>query len=145
MTELPEESDRQTADDAPTTYLKIASGWFLILGIMGLLLVGFGGSPREMFWMLVDPVSSVIHLAIGLVGTAMVVSPDRARRATALLAVGLIIWATVAALSGGSLGSWATDDIQVVLMHALLGVAAVVSLALGRGATVPSGPSLEGD
>jgi hypothetical protein len=121
--------------DLPSRFVRIAAAWFLFLGIMGLLLVGASGGARSLFGMVVDPVSSGLHLAIGLVGVAMSTTPRRARWFTIVLGPALIIWGVLALATDGSLGTWASADPQVVGMHLLIGVAAIVvtwAPSLGR-------------
>ena len=113
------------ANDPPSRFVRIAAAWFAILGIIGLLLVGFSGGPRALLWMEVDPVSSGIHLALGLVGVAMGTTPARARRFTMVIGPALVAWALLAVVTDGSLGDWATGDTQVVAMHLLIGLAGI--------------------
>ncbi|MDH3227556.1 MAG: DUF4383 domain-containing protein [Thermoleophilia bacterium] len=111
--------------DLPSHFARIASAWFVLLGLVGVLLVGFGGGPRALFWMEVDSTSSMLHLAIGLVGVAMSTTPARARRFTIVIGPALVIWALLALVTDGSLGEWASGDTQVVAMHLLIGLAGI--------------------
>jgi hypothetical protein len=125
-------AEQGLSTDLPSRYVRIIAAWFMILGIMGLLLVGFSGDARSLFWMLIDPVSSGLHLAIGLVGVGMSTTPTRARAFAMVVSPLLIIWGLVGLATDGSLGDWASGDTQVAGMHLVIGLVGVAA------ASVPS-------
>jgi hypothetical protein len=71
----------------------------------------------------------VMHLAIGLVGSAMVTTPARARRFTLALTPLLVAWALIGLLADGALGAWSTGDTETVVMHLAFGIAGGVAAA----------------
>lgn len=77
---------------AAVGYARFVSGLLTVLGLLGLLktnFTGFASSDGEtLFWMSVNPLTNVIHLAAGLVGIAMARRVDSARRFA--LAVGVV-------------------------------------------------------
>ena len=121
MTDQP---DPGTRVGWPTRYAQIASGWFLMLGIMGLLFTGFSGEGREVFWFYQAPLTSMIYVAIGLIGIPMATRPGTAARFALILGVVLILWAIIALALGGS-PPFFTDDRQVTAMQLVFGVAGV--------------------
>lgn len=113
----------------PTRYARIASGWFVMLGILGLLFTGFG-EPREVFWFYQAPLTSLIYIAIGLIGIPMATRPGNAARFALGLGVVLIVWALTALALGGSPAVF-TDDRQVIAMQLVFGLTGVASGLLG--------------
>lgn len=111
-----------------SAYAKLCTGWFILLGLVGLLLTGFTGAGRSLFWMEIDSVASWIHLAIGLVGTAMLTSEGRTRRFVIVVAPLLVVWALLGIFSNGSLGDWATGDTQTVVMHLSFGIGGIAAV-----------------
>ena len=137
---MSETSTPRTHNDLASRFSRIASGWFTILGIVGLLLVGLTGAPRQLFWMEVDPVASLIHLALGLVGVAMAASPTSARIWAVSTGALLLVWGVLGFTTGGSAGDWATDDPQTVGMHLVIGLAGVVAARVSdRGGAATTG------
>ena len=110
-----------------SSYVKICTGWLILLGIVGLLLTGFTGPGRSLVWMEIDSVASWIHLIIGLVGTAMLTTSARARRFAMFIGPLLVAWGLLGLLTDGSPGDWATGDTQTVGMHLILGIAGVAA------------------
>jgi hypothetical protein len=125
-----DEAEPGTRVGWPTRYAQIASGWFLMLGLIGLLFTGFGGEPRDVFWFYQAPLTSVIYIAIGMVGIPMAVRPGTATGFSLGLGVVLILWALTAIALGGSPAVF-TNDRQVLAMQLLFGLAGVASGLLG--------------
>ena len=110
-----------------SAYVKICTGWLILLGIVGLLLTGFTGGGRSLAWMEIDAIASWIHLAIGLVGTAMLTNDASTRRFVAVVGPLFVAWALLGMFGDGALGDWMTADLQTTGMHLLLGIAGIAS------------------
>jgi hypothetical protein len=124
-----DEAEPGTRVDWPTRYAQIASGWFVMLGIIGLLFTGFG-EPRDVFRFYQAPLTSVIYIAIGLIGIPMATRPGTAARFSIGLGVVLILWALTALALGGSPAVF-TNDRPVIAMQLVFGLAGLASGLLG--------------
>jgi hypothetical protein len=99
---------------------QIVSGVLTALGLLGLLragLSGFGDPPREVVLFDLHPVSSLVHLVLGLAGTLMVRSTEGARRF--LLGTGalLVVWGVLTAVAGGTPDELLQDDGDLALFY----------------------------
>jgi Domain of unknown function (DUF4383) len=117
------------------TVLRVAralSALLLALGVLGILRTSGqqaeGAPDLTLFVFVVHPVSSAIHLALGVVGVAMAVEPVRARRYLLGLAGVCAVWAVAGVLARGRPNDFLTGDLEVVVLYALIAAVAVAAV-----------------
>jgi hypothetical protein len=99
------------------------------LGLMGILRVGSTGQAKDVVTFLVDPVSAVAWLVIGLAGIALSVAAVRARLFLIVAGAVLALWGFVGLVSGGA-SDVLTDDPSTVALLLVLGLGSL-GVALG--------------
>jgi hypothetical protein len=66
------------------SYARLVSGAVVTLGMLGMLETGWGGfadaEGSQLLRFTVNPLTNVLHLALGLVGVAMALAPEGSRR-----------------------------------------------------------------
>ncbi len=130
---LPTTADSARAR-AVTGTARTLSGVLAFLGLLGILNTGLGDlggdSALGLFVFLVHPVTALLWFAIGLVGIAMAVRPDRAQLFLVGAGALLVAWALLALALGDDVSQVLTRDPQVVALHLIGGVVALaVALA----------------
>lgn len=123
---------------------QILSGLLVMLGVLGLLrggVSGFGEDARNVLIFDLHPASSLVHLALGLVGVAMVTRADRARRYLVGVGALLVAWGLVSPLLADSPRELFVADAALIVLYLLAGaVALVVALVPSRGGAVATPP-----
>ena len=99
------------------------------LGLIGILRVGSTGEAKDVVTFLVDPVTAVAWLVIGLAGVALSVAAVRARLFLIVAGAVLALWGLVGLVSGGA-SDVLTDDPSTVALLLVLGLGSL-GVALG--------------
>jgi len=115
---------------AVVRYAQFVSGLFLLLGAIGLLKSHFGGFTSsegfQLFGMRMSPLTAVIQFVVGLVGVAMALSLEGARRFALLVGVVGVPFALLEFAFGDSSADIFGRDTRIALLQlavALLGLA----------------------
>lgn len=132
-----------THEDARDGRLQIwgrfVSGLLALLGILGLLRVGFTGPADTVAVFVVHPVSAMIYLVAGLIGIALVARAPGRRIFAVFGGAGLALWGLLSLALQGSPTEVFSADQETVALHLVLGLA---GLAL---ALTPAGSALTPD
>ena len=119
-------------DRALTGTTRTIAGVAFILGLLGVLdtsLDGLGSdSAQTLFVFVVHPITGLLWLAIGLTGIAMGTAPHRSRRFLTVVGPALLLWALLALAVGDGPTQALTRDPQVVALHLIGGIAAIVAV-----------------
>ena len=133
-------------------FAQVVSGAYLILGICGLLVTGFGHFSNvtgvSLLIFTVNPLTNVIQVCVGLVGIPMALRP-RTARIYALIVGGLGLPFAIAGFSlDGTLQDFFARNAPLIWLHLLTSVAALVvglwpvRATGGRGGVVQPEPEL---
>ena len=113
------------------TFTRLASGIYLLLGILGLMVTGFEHFSNVtgvgLFVFTVNPLSSLVHFLAGVVGLGMTVSPTWTRRYCLILGVLGTPFAVAGFLLDGSLSDYFAANPPLNALHLATGL---VGLAL---------------
>ena len=110
-------------------FARAASGVYLILGILGLMMTGFDYFSNVtgigLLVFTVNPLTNVIHLAVGVIGIAMTVDVVWARRFCLILGVLGLPFAIVGFLLDGSLSDYFAANPELNTLHLVTAVGAL--------------------
>lgn len=109
----------------------VLSAVFIALGTLGVLRtsgdprLGADGSDATLLVLVVHPVSSVLHLVIGLAGVAAARQAAWARLYLVGVAALLLAWALAGAVSRGRPNDALTGDAEVLVLYVVAAAAAL--------------------
>jgi hypothetical protein len=125
-------------------YARLLSGGYLLLGILGLLMTGWDHFSNvtgvSLFVFTVNPLTNLIHLLAGIVGTLMSVTPPWSRRYLLILGGLGIPFAVAGFLLDGTLSDFFATNTAMNVLH-LTTAAVALLLALWPARTPAAAPS----
>jgi len=125
-------------------FARLASGVYLILGILGLMITGFDFFSNVtgvgLLVFTVNPLTNVIHLAAGFIGIAMTINATWARRYCLILGALGLPFAIAGFLLDGTLSDFFAANPELNMLHlataiVALGLAVWPDRAPAEGAT----------
>jgi uncharacterized protein DUF4383 len=125
-------------------YARLLAGGYLLLGILGLLMTGWDHFSNvtgvSLLVFTVNPLTNLIHLLAGIVGTLMSVTPPWSRRYLLILGGLGVPFAVAGFLLDGSLSDFFATNTAMNVLH-LSTAAVALLLALWPARTAAPAPS----
>jgi hypothetical protein len=109
------------------TIAHLVAGTLLLLGVLGLLRTDGSGGTEALTVFTVHPLTALVWTVLGLVGIGMSVRPDGARRYLVGVGAILLAWAALGLVLDGEPSDLFVRDRELIGLHALLGVLALVT------------------
>lgn len=109
------------------TVCRFVSGLLVLLGIVAVLQTKGQGGTWTLTVFTIHPLTGVVWLVLGLVGVAMSVTLERARRYLTGAGVLLVAWAVLCLLLDGRPSDFFVRDGDLIAFNGILGLLALAS------------------
>jgi Domain of unknown function (DUF4383) len=109
------------------TVCRFVSGLLVLLGIVAVLRTKGQGGTWALTVFTVHPLTGVVWLVLGVVGVAMSISIDRARRYLTGAGVLLVAWAVLCLLLDGQPSDFFVRDADLIAFNGVVGLLALTA------------------